>query len=80
MYLPEANFSIWSVPYLLSRGFDVATIVEFARRAHPMLIDAFHDSPADETNNLAHLAELFEDSPHAGLTPDPDTSTHAREH
>jgi radical SAM PhpK family P-methyltransferase len=53
------NFSIWSVPYLMSRGIAMAEIVEFGKIAREMLVASFDDAPLDFSDQKRRLADLF---------------------
>jgi len=41
------NFSIWSLPYLLSKGATMQELVEFGKITRKMLVAGFDDVPRD---------------------------------
>ncbi len=53
------NFSIWSIPYLLSRGVTMEEMVEFGKIAREMLVASFDDLPTDFSDQERRLVELF---------------------
>jgi radical SAM PhpK family P-methyltransferase len=58
-YLPTHGFSLWGVPYLLSRGISFEQIKKFSNIIRPMLLSSLDDAPADFSNVEAQLTELF---------------------
>lgn len=60
--LSTYNFSIWSLPYLLSKGLDMPGIVEFGRIVREMLIEGFDDVPRDFSAQERRLDTLIGDS------------------
>lgn len=53
------NFSIWSLPYLLSKGISMQEIVEFGKITREMLVAGFDDAPGDFSQEERRLTELF---------------------
>ncbi len=53
------NFSIWSLPYLLSKGATMEELVEFGRITREMLIAGFDDTQKDLGREEQRLTELF---------------------
>ena len=53
------NFSIWSLPYLFSKGISVQEIIEFAHITREMLVASFDDVAADLSPQESRLTELF---------------------
>jgi p-methyltransferase len=60
------NFSIWSLPYLLSKGTTMQELVEFGKITREMLVAGFDDVPRDFSREEQRLTELFGAS---GLAP-----------
>ena len=61
------GFSIWSLPYLFSKGIDLPQVAEFATVARHMLVESFDDAPPDFSAQLAQLAGVL--SPGASAIP-----------
>jgi p-methyltransferase len=59
------NFSIWSLPYLLSKGVTMQELVEFGKITREMLVAGFDDVPRDFSREELRLTQLFGSS---GLT------------
>jgi radical SAM PhpK family P-methyltransferase len=53
------NFSIWSLPYLLSKGVTMQELVEFGKITREMLVAGFDDVPKDFSHEQDRLTELF---------------------
>jgi p-methyltransferase len=53
------NFSIWSLPYLLSKGISMQEIVEFGKITREMLVAGFDDAPGDFSQEEHRLTQLF---------------------
>ncbi|HYJ84950.1 MAG TPA: PhpK family radical SAM P-methyltransferase [Pyrinomonadaceae bacterium] len=58
-YLPVHGFSLWGVPYLLSRGISFEQIKKFSNIVRPMLLSSLDDVPTDFSNVEAQLTKLF---------------------
>jgi p-methyltransferase len=58
-YLPTHGFSLWGVPYLLSRGISFEQIKKFSHIIRPMLLSSLDDAPRDFSDVEAQLTELF---------------------
>jgi p-methyltransferase len=56
------GFSIWSLPYLFSKGIGLPQVAEFGTIAREMLIDSFDDHPRDFTPQLEQLAAVFRET------------------
>lgn len=52
-------FSIWGLPYLLSKGIELDEIVEFGKIAREMLIASFDDVPKDFSPQVNRIANLL---------------------
>ncbi len=57
--LSTYNFSIWTIPYLLSKGATLPEIVEFGRIAREMLVAGFDDAANDFSDQERRLSALF---------------------
>ena len=57
------GFSLWAVPFLLSRGISLEQIKEFSRIVKPMLLSSLDDVSADFSGVEEQLTELFRDTP-----------------
>jgi radical SAM PhpK family P-methyltransferase len=57
--LSTYNFSIWTLPYLLSQGVSMPEIVEFGDIAREMLVSSFDDAANDFGSQERRLSELF---------------------
>jgi radical SAM PhpK family P-methyltransferase len=53
------NFSIWSLPYLLSKGITMPQIIEFGEITREMLVAGFDDVEGDMGPQQRRLTELF---------------------
>ena len=53
------NFSIWSLPYLFSKGVSLQEIIEFAKITREMLVAGFDDVPRDFSREERRLSEVF---------------------
>jgi p-methyltransferase len=62
--LPLYGFSIWSLPYLLQKGFTLAQIDGFAKIARGMMIDGLDDADHDHAAAFARIRTTL-----AGWTP-----------
>ncbi len=56
------NFSIWSLPYLLSKGATMPELVEFGKITRDMLVAGFDDVPKDLSRDERRLNQLISDS------------------
>lgn len=56
------GFSIWALPYLISRGLSLHQIKSFAAVAHEMLVEGFNDEMRDLSRQEARLVEVFRGS------------------
>jgi radical SAM PhpK family P-methyltransferase len=63
------NFSIWSLPYLLSKGATMPELIEFGKITREMLVAGFDDAPKDLSRAEQRLIELFGASALAQRTP-----------
>lgn len=61
-YLPLYGFSLWALPYLMSRGFTVDHIVEFSRLVRPLLSSSINDEAGDVAGVERQLADLLRDA------------------
>ena len=53
------NFSIWSLPYLLSKGATMQELIEFGNITREMLVAGFDDTPRDLSAEERRLTALF---------------------
>jgi radical SAM PhpK family P-methyltransferase len=53
------NFSIWSLPYLISKGATMQELIEFGQLTREMLVAGFDDTPKDLSRDEQRLTELF---------------------
>jgi len=53
------NFSIWSLPYLLSKSASMQELIEFGHITREMLVAGFDDTPKDLSRGEQRLTELF---------------------
>ncbi len=53
------NFSIWSLPYLISKGVTMEELVEFGKITREMLVAGFDDVPKDFSREEERLTQLF---------------------
>jgi radical SAM PhpK family P-methyltransferase len=53
------NFSIWSLPYLLSKGVTMQQLIEFGKITREMLVAGFDDLPQDFRREEQRLTDLF---------------------
>jgi radical SAM PhpK family P-methyltransferase len=53
------GFSIWSLPYLFSKGIGLPQVAEFGTIAREMLVGSFEDAPPDFTGHMSQLAGVF---------------------
>lgn len=60
--LPLYGYSIWSLPYLLGKGFTVQQYRGFAEIARRMMIKSMDDYDVDYPNEDAELISLFHDA------------------
>jgi radical SAM PhpK family P-methyltransferase len=56
------GFSIWSLPYLFSKGIELSQIAEFGTIAREMLVRSFEDAPMDFSPQLNQLAGVFREA------------------
>jgi radical SAM PhpK family P-methyltransferase len=56
------GFSIWSLPYLFSKGVGLPQIAEFGTIAREMLVSSFEDTPVDFSSQLEQLAGVFREA------------------
>jgi radical SAM PhpK family P-methyltransferase len=56
------GFSIWSLPYLFSKGLGLPQIAEFGTVAREMLVSSFEDSPMDFSAQLEQLTGVFREA------------------
>jgi radical SAM PhpK family P-methyltransferase len=56
------NFSIWSLPYLLSKGFTMQQLVDFGKITREMLVAGFDDVPKDFSREQQRLTDLIASS------------------
>jgi radical SAM PhpK family P-methyltransferase len=56
------GFSIWSLPYLFSKGLGLPQIAEFGTIAREMLVSSFEDSPMDFSAQLEQLTGVFREA------------------
>lgn len=54
------GFSIWSIPYLLQKGFSIKQILDFGRTARKMLVKGLDDVEVDYQAEEAEMARIFE--------------------
>ena len=53
------GFSIWSIPYLLQKGFSIEQILAFGRTAKKMLVKGLDDVQVDYQPEEAEMAKIF---------------------
>jgi radical SAM PhpK family P-methyltransferase len=53
------NFSIWSLPYLLSKGASMQEMIDFGEITRKMLVAGFDDVPKDFSHEEERLTQLF---------------------
>ncbi len=56
------GFSIWSLPYLFSKGINLPQVAEFGQVAREMLVNSFDDAPPDFSLQLSQLADVFRET------------------
>jgi radical SAM PhpK family P-methyltransferase len=57
--LSTYNFSLWTLPYLVSQGVAIDEVVEFGRITREMLVAGFDDVPKDFADQERRLTDLF---------------------
>lgn len=60
--LPLRGYSLWTLPYLASRGYSMELTKKFAQTAQRMLVDGLDDTPRNMQGHLDELAALFGDA------------------
>jgi radical SAM PhpK family P-methyltransferase len=53
------GFSIWSLPYLVTKGIGMGELVEFGKLAREMLVKSLDDVPVDLSAQTGRLTDLF---------------------
>lgn len=66
--LPLRGYSLWTLPYLMSRGYSLQLTKRFAELAQRMLVDSLDDAPQASEAHLAALASLFAGGAEPGAT------------
>jgi p-methyltransferase len=61
-YLPLYGFSVWALPYLMSRGFTIDQLVKFGHLVRPLLLSSIKDEPGDLAGVERQLADLLRDT------------------
>ena len=54
------GFSIWSIPYLLQKGFSIDQILAFGRTAREMLVKSLDDVEVEFQAEEAEMARIFD--------------------
>jgi radical SAM PhpK family P-methyltransferase len=57
--LSTYNFSLWSIPYLVSQGITMEEVIEFGNVAREMLLGSLEDCPTDFTAQERRLVDLL---------------------
>ena len=57
--LSTYNFSLWSIPYLVSQGIALEEVVEFGKIAREMLLASLDDQPTDFSAQERRMIDLF---------------------
>jgi p-methyltransferase len=55
------GFSIWSIPYLLQKGFSIKQILDFGRTARKMLVKGLDDVAVEYQAEEEEMAKIFVD-------------------
>jgi p-methyltransferase len=60
--LPLYGFSLWAVPYLMSRGFTLDQLVSFSHIVRPLLMSSLEEQPGDLAGVERQLGDLLRNS------------------
>lgn len=64
--IPVHAFSLWAIPYLVSKGISRSQIEDLARITRPLLLASLHEAEGDTATYEASLASLFRETADSG--------------